>query len=545
VSNRTRLSPILNLAVGICAVVAFGHAAEAHLTAGERSAVTPSTADAFTGVSSDDAKMISLIDKTLSDAWQADAVVPAERSSDAEFLRRAFLDLTGRIPRVSETRTFLDDAAPNKREQLIGDLLERPGHPSHLADVWCRFLLPDTAAVNQIDGSNAFESWMRNRFAENRSYAEIVRELLLATGEPNESGPVLFYTSLELKPEKVAASTSRAFLGIQIQCAQCHNHPFDKWTQNDFWGYAAFFARISPQSTQAGRQGTVRDSTTGEVMLPDSDEVVAPRFLLGKDAIKQNERSRRQLLAEWMTAPENPYFAKAAVNRIWAQLFGHGIIDPPDDMNEANAPRFGLLLDELAGYFASTNYDVRRFYQLLTMTNAYQLSSEHLSENDRPAGLFASMQLKMLTAEQLYNCVSVATCRPYDDVLASVPSSRAKRAMTNRGTFVDKFRAPTGNPTEYRSGIPQALMLLNGKLVDDATDLDRSDILVSLQAPFFTDDERVETLFLATLSRRPSAEMQQNFADYIAACRSEEEKQTALGNILWALLNSAEFAMNH
>lgn len=544
-SNRTRLSPILNLAVGICAVVAFGHAAEAHLTAGERSAVTPSTADAFTGVSSDDAKMISLIDKTLSDAWQADAVVPAERSSDAEFLRRAFLDLTGRIPRVSETRTFLDDAAPNKREQLIGDLLERPGHPSHLADVWCRFLLPDTAAVNQIDGSNAFESWMRNRFAENRSYAEIVRELLLATGEPNESGPVLFYTSLELKPEKVAASTSRAFLGIQIQCAQCHNHPFDKWTQNDFWGYAAFFARISPQSTQAGRQGTVRDSTTGEVMLPDSDEVVAPRFLLGKDAIKQNERSRRQLLAEWMTAPENPYFAKAAVNRIWAQLFGHGIIDPPDDMNEANAPRFGLLLDELAGYFASTNYDVRRFYQLLTMTNAYQLSSEHLSENDRPAGLFASMQLKMLTAEQLYNCVSVATCRPYDDVLASVPSSRAKRAMTNRGTFVDKFRAPTGNPTEYRSGIPQALMLLNGKLVDDATDLDRSDILVSLQAPFFTDDERVETLFLATLSRRPSAEMQQNFADYIAACRSEEEKQTALGNILWALLNSAEFAMNH
>jgi hypothetical protein len=151
----------------------------------------------------------------------------------------------------------------------------------------------------------------------------------------------------------------------------------------------------------------------------------------------------------------------------------------------------------------------------------------------------------VLTAEQLYNCVAVATCRPYDDILATVPSSMAKRAMTNRDSFVNKFGAPSGRPTDYRVGIPQALMLLNGRLVDDATDLVRSDILVSLEAPFFSDDERIDTLFLATLSRLPAPDIREKFKEHLATESTAEGKNHALGNILWALLNSAEFAMNH
>src|SRR5262249_22483040 len=153
----------------------------------------------------------------------------------------AHLDLTGRIPRVSEVRSFLDDSAPDKRVRLIDSLLMSPAYPSHLADVWRQILLTDTPAADDAAASEGFEDWLRTAFAENRSYADIARELVLATGSPGESGPVLFYTALELKPEKLAASTSRAFLGIQIQCAECHNHPFDKWTKQDFWGYAAFF----------------------------------------------------------------------------------------------------------------------------------------------------------------------------------------------------------------------------------------------------------------------------------------------------------------
>ena len=188
----------------------------------------------------------------LTAAWKDASVKPAPRATDAEFLRRAYLDLTGQIPRVSEARSFLDDPPPTKGARLIDALLASPGYPSHLADVWRQILLTDTPAADDAGASDGFETWLRNAFAENRSYAELARELILATGQATDSGPALFYTALEFKPEKLAASTSRAFLGIQIQCAECHNHPFDKWTKRDFWGYAAFFARVS-QRQAAGR----------------------------------------------------------------------------------------------------------------------------------------------------------------------------------------------------------------------------------------------------------------------------------------------------
>jgi Protein of unknown function (DUF1549)/Protein of unknown function (DUF1553) len=493
-----------------------------------------------------DGQIRSRVDALLKAAWKDASVKPAPRATDAEFLRRAYLDLTGRIPRVSEARSFLDDPASDKRTRLIDTLLASPGYPSHLADVWRQILLTDTAAVDDAGTSDGFENWLRNAFAENRSYAEIARELILATGQPTDSGPALFYTALELKPEKLAASTSRAFLGIQIQCAECHNHPFDKWTKRDFWGYAAFFARVSQQ--QGGRammaNSYVRDRETGDVTLPNSREVVPARFLLGSVAKDTSNRTRRMLLAEWMTSPSNHYFARAAVNRVWAQLFGRGIVDPPDDLRDDQPARTTELLGELSDYFVHSNYDIRRLYRVLATTEAYQLASEEAS-GQRPPELFAAMPLKVLTAEQLYTCVSLATCRPYDKILASVPSSGARRAMTNRAGFVNSFRAPSTGPTEYLAGIPQALKLLNGRLVDDATDVERSDILTALDVPFLTDRERVETLFLATLSRRPSPEVGQKFEAYVAKHSEPAARRRALGNILWALLNSAEFAVNH
>jgi hypothetical protein len=491
-----------------------------------------------------DAQMRTRVDALLTTAWKDASIKPAPRATDAEFLRRAYLDLTGRIPRVSEARSFLDDRTPDKRARLIDALLASPGYPTHLADVWRQILLTDTPAADDAGASDGFENWLRNGFAENRSYAEMARELLLATGQASESGPALFYTALELKPEKIAASTSRAFLGIQIQCAECHNHPFDKWTKRDFWGYAAFFARVSQEGGRAMPVSFVRDRDSGEVMLPNSREVIPARYLRGDIAGDKNGRTRRMLLAEWMTSPSNPYFARAAVNRVWSQLFGRGIVDPPDDLRDDQSPRVPGLLGELSTYFISTNYDVRRLIRVLATTEAYQLSSEEAS-GQRPPELFAAMPLKVLTAEQLYTCVSVATWRPYDKILASAASSGARRAMTNRAAFVTSFRAPSTGPTEYLAGIPQALKLLNGRLVDDATDLERSDILAALEAPFMTDHDRVETLFLATLSRPPSPEIGQKFEAYVAAHAEVETKRRALGNILWALLNSAEFAVNH
>jgi len=524
--------------VGLCAFVCLA----VLVAAGPVRAAEPSS-DAAAA----DARMIERIDGLMSTAWKSAGVEPAPPASDAEFLRRVYLDLTGRIPRVSEARQFLEDSSADKRSRLIEELLLHPSHASHLADVWFQFLLPDTANVSAAAGaSDAFEGWLRNRFAQNQSYAETVRELLLATGRPDDSGPALYYTALELKPEKVAASTSRAFLGVQIQCAECHNHPFEKWTQRDFWGYAAFFARVAQQpDQQTMRVALVRDQSAGEVMLPNSKEVVRPRFLLGEADVEDTEQTRRMKLAAWMTSSTNPYFARAAVNRIWSQMFGRGLIDPPDDMRADQAARLADVLKDLSNYFVETDYDVRRLFRVLAGTRAYQLSSQHPESGERPPDLFAEMQLKVLSAEQLYACVAIATCRPYDAILSTVPSSMARRAMTDRDTFVASYRAPSGSATEYLAGIPQALMLLNGRLVDDATAIERSDILVSLEAPFLTDTERIETLFLATLSRRPSPEISRQFEEYVATQSTAEGRRHALGNILWALLNSAEFAMNH
>jgi hypothetical protein len=492
-----------------------------------------------------DVAMRKRVNALLSAAWKEASLHPAPRASDAEFLRRASLDLTGRIPTVSEVRSFLNNHAPDKCERVIETLLDSPAHPSHLADVWRQILLPDMAEATELGASDALEMWLRGAFAENRSYAEIVRELLLATGRPNESGGALFYTALELKPEKIAASTSRAFLGIQLQCAECHNHPFDKWTQRDFWGYAAFFARLSRESQGNMPVTYVREADRGEVTLPNSKEVVAPRYLLGAAASQTDGRTRRALVAEWMTSASNPYFARSAVNRFWAQLFGRGLIDPPDDMRSLSGARLAPLLEELAAYFVRTNYDVRRLLWVLTTTDAYHLTSDARSAGERPGELFAAMSIKVLNAEQLYACLTVAAGRPYDNVLASVPSTRARRALVNRMAFVNAFRAPIGSPTEYLTGMPQALMLLNGKIVDDATDPERSDVLASLEAPFLTDRDRIETLFLATLSRPPSTQMREKLEAQLAAQPSPEAKRRALGNILWALLNSAEFAVNH
>jgi hypothetical protein len=500
--------------------------------------------DSFGDASNADAQMGKRVDTLLTEAWKDAGVKPAPRASDAEFLRRAYLDLTGQIPRVSEARDFLDDRLSDKRVRLIDALLASPGYSSHLADVWRQILLTDTPAAEDAGASEGFENWLRNAFAENRSYVELARELILATGQASDSGPALFYTALELKPERLAASTSRAFLGIQIQCAECHNHPFDKWTKRDFWGYAAFFARVSQGGDRAMSVALLRDREVGEVTLPNSREIVPARYLLGSVANDRSGRGRRMLLADWMTSPSNPYFARAAVNRVWSQLFGRGIVDPPDDLRDDQPTRVPRLLSELAAYFVRTNYDVRRLYRVLATTEAYQLASEEDS-GQRPPDLFAAMPLKVLTAEQLYTCVSIATCRPYDKILASVPSSGARRAMTNRAAFVNSFRAPSTGPTEYLAGIPQALKLLNGRLVDDATDLERSDLLAALEAPFLTDRERVETLFLATLSRPPSAEIAQKFEAYVTVHPETEARRRALGNILWALLNSAEFAVNH
>jgi hypothetical protein len=496
-------------------------------------------------------EMAARIDALLAEAWARERVEPAPRSSDAEFLRRAWLDLCGIIPPINDPdgisgiRNFLESTDPDKRQKLIERLLAKPTHAAHFANVWKNVLLPPDANVQQFGGDAAFQTWLRGQFADNKPYDKLIADLVTARGQVNQTGPVLFFTSLQLKPEELAASTSRVFLGTQIQCAQCHDHPFDHWKREDFWGYAAFFARLQlpPQQQQVPFQ--VADSEQGEVKLPDSDEVIAPRFLGGDEQAAEPGKTRREQLAAWLTWPENPYVARAAVNRVWALLFGRGIVQPADDLGPHNPPSHPELLDELAAYFVRTGYDVNCLVRTLAATRAYQASSQSLPDaEDRPE-LFARMAIKSLTAEQLYDCLLEAMRRREPNLQAQQQFALNRNVDQGRQAFLARFRAPTQGATEYEGGIPQALTLMNGANIRQATDLGQSDLLVALQAPFFTNQRRVEVLFLSTLSRQPTDEERTRFVAYVEQGGTNNNSRQALGDVLWALLNSAEFVLNH
>ncbi|MCH8924322.1 MAG: DUF1553 domain-containing protein [Planctomycetes bacterium] len=489
----------------------------------------------------DTATVAARIDALLAERWRKANVRPAGLSDDAEFLRRAYLDLVGIIPPVGEVRAFLDNQRSDKRAQLIERLLKKPRHATHLANTWRRILLPSGADLRRLGGGAGFESWLRGKFADNTAYDRMVRELLTATGNANQPGPALFFTALRSKPESVAASTSQVFLGVKIACAQCHDHPFDHWSQKDFWSYAAFFARL--QQPAGAQQFTFRvsDAKAGEVRLPETNEVAVPVFLGGEQPEVNDTTNRRALLADWLTSRDNPYFARATVNRIWAVLFGYGLVDPVDDFGKHNPASNPQLLDELAADFVNNGFNVRRLFRILANTRAYQLSSKVTAEDTTDPQLFSRMPVKSLTAEQIYDCLVTATCRK-----ETAQNTRRFGFNTSKQAFIAKFEAPTQGATEFQAGIPQALTMMNGSFIASATDVNRSDILVALaDSPFMTDKERVETLFLATLSRMPTRIERGRFIKYVETGGPTKDTRKALSDIMWALLNSTEFILNH
>ena len=486
------------------------------------------------------AAMVERIDRLLAERWSEEGIQPADRSSDSEFVRRIYLDLTGVIPRVSEVHEFLDDNRVDKRERLIERLLASPRYPTHLANTWRQVMVPGGLDLEQLQNVAGVQNWLRRQFAANMRYDRIVSDFLVATGG-GEAGPALFYTSLELKPEKLAASTARIFLGLQIECAECHPHPFDHWKQEDFWGYAAFFARLEQSDGRRGpTQVSLVDLDSGEVTLPDSETVVPPRYPDGSLVGDDVSGSRRVQLAIWMASRDNPYLPKAAVNRMWAHLFGRGLIDPVDDIGEHNPPSHPELFNDLTDYFVATGFDLKELLRTLANTKAYQLSSR-LDRAPHAPELFASMAIKTMSAEQLYDSLNrIAGGRP-----AEIPNFLALRSNLfdqMRLAFVGKMQMRGSNATEFDAGVLQALTLLNGPNINAASQAEQSGVLTALDSPLFTSEERLETLFVGTLSRKPSADELALFSAHINESSNQRE---TLGDVLWALLNSAEFALNH
>jgi hypothetical protein len=507
-----------------------------------------------------DAKALAAkIDKLIGERLQKEGVTPAPVADDAEFLRRASLDLAGRIPSVAEVRTFLADTSSDKRARAIERLLSGPAYVNHFANTWENLLVPEN------DPNNfrlrlflpPFQAWMRQQFADNVPYDKMVRELLttplaadgqamftkVQQGERTEPSPLAFYISKNVKPEELAAATSRLFLGVKLECAQCHNHPFAKWTRQQFWETAAFFAGLKSDNNNFFGNITEQDKKV-EIEIPNTTQVVQATFLDGSEPRWKYKVGTRTTFADWVTSKENPFFARAAANRMWAVFFGIGIVDPVDDLGDEKAePSHPELLDELARQFAAHDFDLKFLARAITLSKTYQRTSAQTEPGQTDLRLFGRIPVKGLTADQLFDSVSSAT--GYREARFDNNNPFVFRGNTPRSEFLNKF-ASHDKPTESTTSILQALALMNGKLVADATSVERSVTLAGVaDAPFLDTGGKVETLFLATLSRLPKPEEKSRFVKYVEGGGPQKNGKKALGDVFWALLNSSEFILNH
>jgi hypothetical protein len=496
------------------------------------------------------AELTELIDSTLADAWARDKVQPAPPASDAEFLRRVYLDTIGKIPAVAEVEQFLDDDSALKRRRVVDELLRRGAHAQHFANTWRGLMLAGAAEnIESQINTPQLETWLRLRFAAGKPYDQLVSELLTAPTEAPQMtapgrmrsfvpSPVAFFQANEQKPEMIAASTTRIFLGVQVQCAQCHDHPFSHWTQRDFWSLAAFF---DAAGTSAARPP---GGSPNAILIPETGILVEPAFLDGSKPDWQANGTKRELLSRWLTGRDNPFFARAAVNRLWDHFLGRGFVHPVDDLDKANPPSHPELLDALAAQLAAHEFDLKYLIRAITATRAYQLSSQATSVGEDDLAQFARMPIRRMTADQLFASIVQATGfrEPRRAAQRGVLPDLAGAAAAFRNRFADAS-VPR---TEAETSILQALTLMNGQLTSDAVDLEKSETLAAVaDAPFLSTHQRVDTLVMAALSRRAAPEELSRFVAYVEGGGPTKHPKQALADVFWALLNSAEFALNH
>lgn len=540
----------------------------------------------------DPAPVAAAIDRIL-DQRLAEAKVPASPlADDAEFLRRAYLDIAGHIPTAEQARAFLDGTDPDRRRKLIDELLASPGFGRHLADLWRPLLAPRDPA-NTKPQADKFSPWLAEQFNRNRGWDALAAEMLGATGDVKDRPETTFLMShaenAQPKADVLAGAAGRVFFGVQLQCAECHDHPFAPWTQDDFWGLAAFFGKLrnsgtkgppwaltedpdpKPVAVKSGGVERPKVKTGGVIVIPSTGgnkgvgREVKPKVLGGQPLALDDAAPFRPRFVTWATGADNPYFARAYVNRVWAQMFGRGLANPVDNLHAENPPSHPAVVDVLAREFVASGFDVKHLVRCVCTTQAYQRSSRPATGNEADAELFSHMAVKPIGPEALFDSLMIVygvgpadtnapsgkpgTGKPV--VKPPVPKPEATKPMppkpeagkpaygpTNpRDDFVNAFRGQGGGESgEFAHGIPQFLRRMNGDAFNaPAPVVDR------LVRSGVGTAEAVEALYLTTLSRRPTARERVLMAKYVAGRPSPAD---GYAGVLWVLLNSGEFALN-
>ena len=471
-------------------------------------------------------------------------IEPSGVCSDEVFLRRVYLDVIGVLPTPEEYARFMVSALPNKRELLVDELLERKDFAELWVLKWAELLQIRSGNQVSYKAMLLYYNWLQDKIARNVPTDEWVRELLGANGGTFKN-PVTNYYQLETDILKVTENSAQVFMGMRIQCAQCHNHPFDRWTMDDYYGFAAFFAQIGRKPGDDPRELVIFNSGGGDVRHPVGGRVMKPKFLGGAEPDVAG-KDRRVVLANWLASPENPYFAKNLANLVWSHFFGQGIIHEVDDVRISNPASNQELLDELGKRFTGYKYDFKKLVKDICTSQAYQRSTQPTKTNESDTRNFARGPIRRIRAETMLDVISQAT--DTKNKFQGLPQG-ARAVQIADGQVSTYFLTTFGRPTRetvcscevrLEPTLSQSLHLLNGSTVEPK--IAQGGLVARMLAEKKTPAQVIEHLYIRCLSRPPRPDEMQKL---LAMVDANPNNQQALEDVFWALLNSREFMFNH
>ncbi len=486
----------------------------------------------------------NFIDEHALAKWKQLGIAPSPPATDEVFLRRAYLDTLGMLPTPEEVRGFLADASANKRDKLVAGLLQRPEFADLWAHKWGEVLRIKAGDKSHNERTARFTDWIRKSLADNKPYDQFAREILTVMGKRADHPQMDWYRQAINNQVRVE-DTSQVFLGLRVSCANCHNHPFENISQNDYWQFAAFFAKVGSvtygavEEIKLNEKGIVENPRTGEKMTPRA--YGSPEFPLEADQDPRNS------LVNWMVDPANPYFARAIANRVWGHFLQVGLVDPIDDMRATNPPSNPQLLDALAQFLIANNWDLRLLMQTIMTSEVYGLSSDPTEQNAVDTRNYARHYPRRLSPHVLMDAIAAATDMPqkFDDF----PQAKKALQLPNemfRSDFLDMFgRSKRDTPCECETrldpNLSQVLYLLHSDELQRKLS-DPQGVVAKLAKDKAPLPAAVENLFLRTFSRAPATG---ELADAVAFVESAGNPQTGLEDLLWTLINSNEFLFNH
>lgn len=509
----------------------------------------------------------NFIDELINNQLRKVGMPPSAVADDATFLRRVTLDIAGRLPTPQEVREFSASTEPNRRDRVIDHLLSSTDYADYFANKWAALLRNRRNDANQTRGTYAFHDWIRDSFAASKPYDRMVREIITASGDVSENPPVAWYRQVRTMQSQLE-DVSQLFLGQRMQCAQCHHHPYEKWSQADYWSLGATFSQVSYKpGAQPGEDIIVHRRGDAQATNKKNGQPVKPTALAEPAFRLKPDDDPREFLADWMTSPKNPWFAKALVNRYWKHFFGRGLVDPEDDMRDTNPPINPELLDALAAHFIASGFDLKALVQNIAQSTTYQLSAEPNAYNAKDRHHFSRFYPRRLPAEVLYDAVNEITGSqsqfegmPEGTRAVSLPDN----SFNASSYFLTVFGRPESSSAcecerSMGASLSQSLHLLNSKDIQAKLSADHSRAS-QLASDERTDDVKLADLYQMAFARSPSPSETTIFKDYLTrhlglvkegkdaaetASLKSKARREAWEDTVWALLNSKEFLFNH